>query len=139
MPPAPPPSPVPAPAVAPAPAASPAAAAPAARVAPLGRRLVQVEAALTLMEALLIGVPLFELATPALRATGLGFRVAPIVGALVLLAWVRAVDSLRPVFAARAAKMGGQVIPPALLESAQRAMTRAPAEAALLRWAIWIG
>src|SRR5205085_9501615 len=54
-------------------------------------------------------------------------------------AGVRAADSLRPVFAARAAKRAGRPVAPAEMEAAQRSMARAPIEAALLRWAIWVG
>jgi signal transduction histidine kinase len=97
------------------------------------------EIALTLAEILFIGAPLVELASPALHATGLGHRVAPLVASLLLLAGVRAADSLRPVFAARAAKRAGRAVDPAQVEVAQRAMTRAPIEAALVRWAIWVG
>src|SRR4029079_14221605 len=57
----------------------------------------------------------------------------------LLLAGVRAADSLRPVFAARAAKRAGRPVAPDEIEAAQRSMARAPIEAALLRWAIWVG
>jgi signal transduction histidine kinase len=110
---------------------------PASRLG-LGARLTLIEAAFTALEALLVGGPLVELATPALRATGLAYTVAPCVAALLALAWVRAADSLRPVLAARALKLRGQSIGPSEIEAAQRAMTRAPAETALVRWAIWM-
>jgi hypothetical protein len=100
----------PSPAAASPPAAVPttgstaAAAGPPARRLTLGVSLVLGEIALTLAELLLVGGPLVELATPALRATGLAYRVAPIVAALLVLAGVRSADSLRPVMVARAAK-----------------------------------
>jgi signal transduction histidine kinase len=105
----------------------------------LGVTLLLGEAALTLAELLLVGGPLVELATPALRVTGLAYRVGPIVAALLVLAGVRAADSLRPVTVARAAKRSGRAVTPAEVEAAQRAMTRAPVEAALSRWLIWVG
>jgi signal transduction histidine kinase len=105
----------------------------------LGATFVLGEVALTLMEVLLIGTPLVQLATPALRATGLIYRVGPIVAGLLALAAVRAIDTLRPVFAARSAKRAGRAVTPAQADGAQRAMTRAPVETSLLRWAIWVG
>src|SRR3954470_2030645 len=133
---------------------SPAAASPPASVPPtgstavaagrprrltLGATLLLGEVALTLAELLLVGGPLVELATPALRVTGLAYRVGPIVAALLVLAGVRSADSLRPVTVARAAKRSGRAVTAAELEAAQRAMSRAPVEAALSRWLIWVG
>jgi len=115
------------------------AAGPPARRLRLGVRLILGEIALTLAELLLVGGPLVELATPALRATGLAYRVGPVVAALLVLAGVRAADSLRPVMVARAAKRAGRPVTPAEVEAAQRAMARAPVEAALSRWLIWVG
>ena len=105
----------------------------------LAATFVLAEVALILAEVLLIGTPLVQLATPALRATGLIYRVGPIVAGLLALAGVRAIDTLRPIFAARAAKRAGRAVTPAQAESAQRAMARAPVETSLLRWAIWVG
>jgi signal transduction histidine kinase len=105
----------------------------------LGVSFILAETALTLAELVLVGGPLVELATPALRATGLAYRVGPIVAALLVLAGVRAADSLRPVMVARAAKRSGRAVTAAELEAAQRAMGRAPVEAALGRWLIWVG
>jgi signal transduction histidine kinase len=104
-----------------------------------GASFILSESLLTLAEVLMVGGPLVELATPALRATGIAYRVGPIVAALLILAGVRAADSLRPVMAARAAKRAGRTVTAAEVEAAQRAMTRAPVEAALWRWLIWIG
>ena len=146
----------PAPAPSPAPASSPTSASPSApSLSPSSRSppaatpppprlsLTAVfllgEVAFTAAEILFIGAPLVELASPALHATGLAIRVAPIVAALLVLAGVRAADSLRPVFAARAAKRAGHPVAPPEIEAAQRSMARAPIEAALVRWAIWVG
>ncbi len=123
----------------PAPAAGPGASPARAPRLTLGVTFILGETAFTLVELLLVGAPLVELATPALRATGLLYRVAPIVMALLVLAGVRAVDSLRPVLVARAAKRAGRAVMPAEIEAAQKAMARAPVEAAVLRWVIWIG
>jgi len=112
---------------------------PPARRLTLGVSLILGETALTLAELVLVGGPLVELATPALRATGLAYRVGPIVAALLLLAGVRVADSLRPVMVARAAKRAGRAVTAAEVEAAQRAMGRAPVEAALSRWLIWVG
>jgi signal transduction histidine kinase len=97
------------------------------------------ETALTVAEVLSIGGLLIELATPGLRATGLGYRVAPIVAALLVLAAVRAADSLRPIFTARGAKRAGRTVTAAQVDAAHKALARAPSEAALTRWLIWVG
>jgi len=112
---------------------------PPARRLTLGVGFLLGETVLTVAELLMVGAPLVELARPALRVTGLAYRVGPIVAALLLLAAVRAADSLRPVMFARAAKRAGRTVTAAELEAAQRAMTRAPLEAALWRWLIWLG
>jgi len=112
---------------------------PPARRLTLGVSFILGETALTLAELVLVGGPLVELATPALRATGLAYRVGPIVAALLVLAGVRVADALRPVMVARAAKRAGRAVTAAEVEAAQRAMGRAPFEAALSRWLIWVG
>jgi signal transduction histidine kinase len=112
---------------------------PPARRLTLGVTLLLGEVALTLAELLLVVGPLVELATPALRVTGVAYRVGPIVAALLVLAGVRGADSLRPVTVARAAKRSGRAVTAAEVEAAQRAMARAPVEAALSRWLIWVG
>src|SRR5438477_11800986 len=92
------------------------AAGPPVRRLTLGVSFILAETALTLAELVLVGGPLVELATPALRATGLAYRVGPIVAALLVLAGVRAADSLRPVMVARAAKRAGRAVTAAELE-----------------------
>src|SRR5581483_7997659 len=131
---------------APTPPAAPSAPAIAAAASPAHRRRLSlaaqvalVELALTALEVLLVAAPLVELATPALRATGLGHKVAPVLAALLALCLLRAADRLRPVLAARATKRLGQPVAAAEMEAAQRAIARAPAETALLRWALWVG
>ena len=90
-----------------------AAAAEASRTAPaaprlgFARRLIVVEAALTVAEAILVIGPTLALAAKSLRASGESFRVGALLGALMIVGWVRAADLLRPLLAARDAKRAG--------------------------------
>lgn len=72
-----------------------------------GSRLIVVEAALTVAEAILVVVPTLALAAKSLRASGESFRVGALLGALMIVGWVRAADLLRPLLAARDAKRAG--------------------------------
>jgi signal transduction histidine kinase len=102
-----------------------------------GTRLIVAELVLTAVEVLLVSAPALALAAESLRASGEARRLLPILGALLIVSWVRAADSLRPVVAARAAKLRGQPLDAAEIEAAHRAIGRAPVEAALVRFAIW--
>ncbi|MDB4980500.1 MAG: hypothetical protein JWM82_1252, partial [Myxococcales bacterium] len=103
----------------------------------LGSHLAYAEVGLTLAEILLVSAPALALASQALVASGELPRLLSIVGALMFASWARYVDLLRPVLAARNAKQGGQALTDAEVEAADRAITRAPVEVALVRWAIW--
>jgi signal transduction histidine kinase len=102
-----------------------------------GGRLALAELALTAVEVLLVSAPALALAAESLHASGEARHLLPILGALLIISWVRAADSLRPVLAARAAKLRGQALGAAEIEAAHRAIGRAPVEAALVRFAIW--
>ncbi|HEX3698483.1 MAG TPA: ATP-binding protein [Polyangia bacterium] len=95
------------------------------------------EVALTLMEALLVCVPIVALAGQSLTASGETPRIVAVILVLLVLSWMRAIDRVRPVLAARAAKLRGQALLPAAEDAAQRAMARAPLEMALIRWGVW--
>jgi signal transduction histidine kinase len=100
-------------------------------------RLLWTELGLTAAEALLVGAPALALAGQSLRAGGEVGRLLPLLAALLVVAWVRAADSLRPVIAARAAKQRGQPLGADAAEGVDRAMSRVPRETALARWVIW--
>src|SRR6185436_122567 len=74
------------------------------------RGLVLIEVGLTALEIVLLVAPTLALAAQSLRASGEAYRMAAIVAALVVLSWVRAVDLLRPVIAARNAKQAGHAL-----------------------------
>jgi signal transduction histidine kinase len=103
----------------------------------LGSHLALAELGLTVAEALLVSAPALALAGQSLRASGELLRSLPLLGALLFVSWVRAADSLRPVIAARNAKQRGQALTDAEVQAADRAISRAPVEGALVRWAIW--
>jgi len=115
----------------------------ASRTAPAGprlgfaTRLIVVEAALTVAEAILVVVPTLALAAKSLRASGESFRVGALLGALMIVGWVRAADLLRPLLAARDAKRAGLALDDAEIAACDRAIRRAPAEVATTRWLIW--
>jgi signal transduction histidine kinase len=100
-------------------------------------RLVVVEGALTVAEAILVVVPTLALAAKSLRASGESFRVGALLGALMIVGWVRAADLLRPLLAARDAKRAGLALDDAELAACDRAIRRAPAEVATTRWLLW--
>jgi signal transduction histidine kinase len=100
-------------------------------------RLIWVELGLTVAEALLVSAPALSLAGQSLRARGEAGPLLPLLAALLIVAWARAADSLRPVIAARASKLRGQPLGADEAEVVDRAMSRAPRETALVRWAIW--
>jgi signal transduction histidine kinase len=103
----------------------------------LGSHVVLAEVGLTLFEALLVSAPAFALAGKSILATGELPQFVPILGAVLVASWVRAADSMRPVIAARNAKERGQALTDAEISAADRAISRAPIESALVRWAIW--
>ena len=103
----------------------------------LGSHVVLAEFALTAAEALLVSAPAFALAGKSIAASGELWRFLPLLGAALILSWVRAADTLRPVMAARNAKQSGQPLTDAQVTAADRAISRAPVESAIVRWAIW--
>ena len=64
-------------------------------------------------------------------------QVLLIVGALMVLGWVRAADLLRPIVAARNAKRAGRALDAAEIAATERAVRRAPFEVAVSRWLLW--
>ena len=99
--------------------------------------VVAVEVALTSLEALLVVAPIVALAWQSLAASGETARLGAVTAVLLVLSWVRAIDRMRPVLAARAAKRRGQPLAAAAEETAQRVMARAPLEMAVIRWLLW--
>jgi signal transduction histidine kinase len=112
-------------------------AAPAAPRLGFSSRLIVVEAALTVAEVILIIVPMLTLAAKSLQASGESFRVGALLGALMIVGWVRAADLLRPLLAARDAKRAGLALDAAEIAACDRAIRRAPTEVATTRWLIW--
>ena len=103
----------------------------------LGSHVVLAELGLTLFEALLVSAPAFALAGKSILASGEVWRFLPLLGAALLMSWVRAADSLRPVIAARNTKQSGQPLTDEQVAAADRAISRAPVESAIVRWVIW--
>jgi signal transduction histidine kinase len=103
----------------------------------LGSHVALAELGLTAVEALLVSAPAFALAGKSIAASGEVSRFLPLLGVALVLSWMKAADSLRPVIAARNAKQSGQPLTDEQVAAADRAIARAPIESALLRWAIW--
>jgi signal transduction histidine kinase len=99
--------------------------------------LVAGEVGLTLIEALLVVAPTLTLAAPALRASGEAFRIVALAATLIVLAWMRAGDLLRPIMAARAAKQGGRALSEGQIAATDRAIRRAPFDVSATRWLLW--
>jgi signal transduction histidine kinase len=99
--------------------------------------LFAAEVLLTLAELVLVVAPTLALAGGSLHASGESFRLLAMLGALLLVGWVRAVDLLRPVVMARDAKRAGRSLDEAEIAATERALRRAPAEVALTRWLLW--
>jgi len=100
--------------------------------------LIAAEVALSTAEIVLVVAPALALGAQSLRASGESFRVAALIAALMIVGWVRLADLLRPVLAARDAKHAGRALDPSEVAVVERAMRRAPREAALGRWLIWV-
>jgi signal transduction histidine kinase len=100
-------------------------------------RLILVEAALTIVEVILVIGPVLSLAAQSLRASGESFRAGALLGALMVVGWVRAADLLRPIVAARNAKRAGLALSEAEIAAAESAIRRAPIEVAATRWLTW--
>jgi signal transduction histidine kinase len=101
------------------------------------RAIVVVEAWVTAAEVVLLVGPAFALAAQSLQHAGDGRQVALVIGALMVLGWVRAADLLRPVVAARNAKRAGRALDAAEIAATERAVRRAPFEVAVTRWLLW--
>src|SRR5438477_330316 len=91
-------------------------------------------ASITAAEVVLVLGPMLALAAISVRQAGDSLRLAGIVGAIMILGWVRAADLLRPVVAARNAKRAGRALEAAEIAAVERAVRRAPFEVALGRW-----
>jgi signal transduction histidine kinase len=102
-----------------------------------GTRLVSAEAALTIVEVLLVAAPTLALAGQSLHVSGETLRVVVMLAALLIVNWVRAADVLRPLLAARDAKRAGRPLSEPEIAAAERAVRRAPLEIALGRWFVW--
>jgi signal transduction histidine kinase len=102
-----------------------------------GRALVVVEAAITTAEVVLVLGPTLALAALSLQHAGDVRRVVVIVGALMALGWLRAADWVRPIFAARNAKVAGRALDAAEIAAVERTVRRAPFEVAFTRWLLW--
>jgi signal transduction histidine kinase len=102
------------------------------------RGLVAVEVSITMAEVVLVLGPALSLAALSLRnAAGGMLQVAVILGALMVLGWVRAADLVRPIVAARDAKRAGRALDGSEIAATERAVRRAPFEIALTRWLVW--
>jgi signal transduction histidine kinase len=102
-----------------------------------GTGLVWAELGLTVAEAVLVSGPALALSAQSLEASGVARTLVPLLVALLFAAGLRAADSLRPVVAARAAKQRGQALGAADVTAAHHALSWAPMETMLIRWAIW--
>jgi signal transduction histidine kinase len=102
-----------------------------------GRGLMAVEVALTTAEVVLVLGPTLALAAISMRHAGDVRQLAVIVGALMVAGWVRAVDLVRPIVAARSAKRAGRALDAAEIAATERAVRRAPFEVAVTRWLLW--
>jgi signal transduction histidine kinase len=99
--------------------------------------LIAREVGLTALEVLLMLASTLALASGAVRASGEGFRVVALSATMIVLAWVRGADLLRPVLAARGAKRAGRALTEAEIAATERAMRRAPFSVAATRWLLW--
>jgi signal transduction histidine kinase len=99
--------------------------------------LFATEVLLTAVELVLVVAPTLALAGGSLHASGESFRLLAMLAALLLVGWVRAVDLLRPVVAARDAKRAGRALDEVEIAATERALRRAPGEVALTRWLLW--
>jgi two-component system NtrC family sensor kinase len=102
-----------------------------------GRTLIAVEAAITTAEVVLLLGPTLALAAISLQHAGDIRQVAVVVAALMVAAWVRAADLVRPIVAARNAKRAGRALDSAEITATERAVRRAPFEVAFTRWLLW--
>jgi signal transduction histidine kinase len=102
-----------------------------------GRSLIAVEAAITTAEVVVVLGPTLALAAISLQHAGDVRRVAAIIGALMVLGWVRAADLVRPILAARNAKRVGRPLDAVQIAAVERAVRRAPFEVAFTRWLLW--
>src|SRR6187551_3351463 len=101
------------------------------------RAIVVVEAWVTAAEVVLLVGPALALAAQSLQHAGGVRQVALVIGALMVLGWVRAADLLRPVVAARNAKRAGRALDAGEIAATERAVRRAPFEVAVTRWLLW--
>ena len=88
------------------------------------------------LEVVLVSGPTLALAAVD-AARGRRGQVALIIGALMVLCWVRAADLVRPIVAARNAKRAGRALDAAEIAATERAVRRAPFEIASRRWLLW--
>ncbi|HEY5449432.1 MAG TPA: ATP-binding protein [Polyangia bacterium] len=102
-----------------------------------GRSLIAVEAAITAAEVVLVLGPTLALAALSLQHAGDIRQVAVVVGALMILGWVRAADWVRPIVAARNAKRAGRALDAIEIAAVERTVRRAPFEVAFTRWLLW--
>ena len=102
-----------------------------------GRSLIAVEAAITAAEVVLVLGPTLALAALSLQHAGDIRQVAVVVGALMILGWVRAADWVRPIVAARNAKRAGRALDAMEIAAVERTVRRAPFEVAFTRWLLW--
>ena len=98
-----------------------------------GRTLIAVEAAITAAEVVLVLGPTLALAAISLQHAGDVRQVAIIIGALMVAAWVRAADLVRPIIAARNAKRAGRALDAEEIAATERTVHRAPFEVAFTR------
>ena len=102
-----------------------------------GRSLIAVEAAITAAEVVLVLGPTLALAALSLQHAGDIRQVAVVVGALMVLGWVRAADWVRPIVAARNAKRVGRALDAMEIAAVERTVRRAPFEVAFTRCLLW--
>ena len=103
----------------------------------LGVPVVLAEIGLTLLEALLVFAPAFALAGQSILASGVLPQFLPLLAAVLIVSWIGAALTMRPVIAARNVKQSGQPLTDEQVAAADRAIARAPSESAIVRAAIW--
>ena len=103
----------------------------------LGVPVVLAEIGLTLLEALLVFAPAFALAGQSILASGVLPQFLPLLAAVLIVSWIGAALTMRPVIAARNVKQSGQPLTDEQVAAADRAIARAPSESAIVRAVIW--
>lgn len=103
----------------------------------LGVGLASCEVVSTVAELLGVGAPLWWVLARLPMSTPL--RLGAVLSATLCLAsLLRLLDVARPLLAVHARRVRGDVVPPALGDSAQRALTHLPGETGVIRFCAWV-